>query len=99
CFDGVEGEALQRLLVRAHDAVIGVVEADLEVQPADPGAAVECAGVLRPVQGAADLGGYLEFVARAGAQETTQAVLGQPATIPRGGVVVADTGIPGSIER
>ena len=33
--DGVDGEPLQRLRVGAHDAVVGVVEIDLEVQSAE----------------------------------------------------------------
>ena len=97
--DRIERQPLQRLLVGAHDAVIGVVEMHLEIEAADPGGAVEAGGILGPVERAADLGGDPELVARPGAEKAAEPVLGEAAAVPGGGVVVADAGVPGGLER
>ena len=47
----------------------------------------------------ADLGGDLELVARLGAQESAETMLAQATSIPGRGVVVADAGVPGGVER
>ena len=94
----VQRQPLQRLLARAHDAIVGIVETHLEIQPASPGRAVKMARVRRAVEGAPDLGRDDELVARQSAQEAAQPVLGEAPPVPGGGVVEADSAVPGGLQ-
>ena len=96
--DRVEREPLQRLFVGAHDAVIGVVEMNLEIQAAGPGIAAECLEIFRPVKRAPDLGGDLKFGSRLGTQEAAQPMLREASPVPRRSVEIAHAGLPGGLE-
>ena len=98
--DPRHAEALQAVLIGAHDAVIAVVEAVLERQPARP--AMPRSGVRRVdrrLEDAADLGREEHLVARLAVEEAADAVLALAAAVPRRRVVVADAAVPGRRER
>src|SRR5260221_5005306 len=82
-------EALQAVLDRAQDAVIGIIEFRREGQDA----AIEPAigGGIRPQQ-TADLGGEHELVTLVMTQHGADAVLAQPVAIERRGIEEPDTG-------
>ena len=100
--DPRHAEALQAVLVGAHDAVIAVVAAVLELQPARPaGDAVDRgrARIDRRPEDAADLGREQELVPRLAIEEAADPVLALAAAVPGRRVVVADAAVPGRGER
>ena len=93
--DPRHAEALEAVLIGAHDAVIGVVPFDIEGEAAGPHAVVEGFGVGRRLEDAADLGREHHLFSGAMVERPANPVLALPAAVPRRGVVVADAGVPG----
>ena len=91
-------KALQAVLDRAHDPVIGVVVDQAERQAALELAMVESGRIARLEQ-APDLGREHEFGALLVAQRFAETVLGQAETIVRGGVEIADAGVVAGLDR
>ncbi len=94
-------QTLHAVLVRAHYPVVGVVEADLEVERLAPGPPV----LSRPLrvgpraQEPANFGRKDVVGARLGPQKSARAVLAETKAVPGGGVEVAYAGLPGGVER
>ena len=97
--DGGQTQALEAVLPRAHDAVVGVVVAELEGQSAGPDAAVEALQVAGGLEDAAHLGGQHVPRPLLPPQEVAHAVLGEAVPVVRGGVVEAHAALPGRGQR
>ena len=97
--EAVDAEPLQRILDRAHDAVIAVVE-DLAARRRieefpDPRALFR----LAEAEPAADLGREHVGIALLAAQEMVDARLGEAEAVKGRGVEIADASIPGGVQR
>ena len=97
--DRAEAEALQAVLVGAHDAVVAVVEVQRERQRVAPVLLVEQVGPGGGAQHAAHLGRHLELFAGAPAQEFAEAMFAFAVAVEWRGVVVADAGVPGALHH
>jgi len=97
--DAVHAEALQAVLVGAHDAIVAVVEDMVEMQPARPESGVEALGMTRGLEDAPDLGRQDELAARLAVEKAADAMLALAAAVPGRRVVVADAGVPGGLQR
>ena len=91
-------KALQAVLDRAHDAVVGVVVDQAERQAALELAMVERRRIARLEQ-APDLGREHELVALLVAQRLAETVLGQAEAVVRRGVEIADAGVVAGLDR
>ncbi len=87
--DAVEAEALQALLVRTHDAVVGIVVDETHLRRLHEEQAVHLFLRARKEQ-APDLGPDREIPAPAFREEPADAHLGEPEAVQRRGVEVAD---------
>ena len=96
--NGVEAQPLQAVFPRAHDAVVSVVEAEIEGQAADPEALLERIEVTGGREHPADFGREHEVLALLLAEKVSEAVLAFAIAVERGGVVVADAGVPGRLQ-
>lgn len=97
--DAGKSEPLEAVLVGAGNAGGGVVEPDLERQPADPRAGVEGIGIGGSGEDAADLGRDGEAAPRLATQEVAHAVLAETPPVPRRGVEIGDAPLVRSGER
>ena len=97
--DAVHAETLHAVLVGPHDRVVAVVEDMIELQAARPEALIEPLRIAWRLEHAADLGRQHELGARLAVEEAAEAVLGLAAPVPGCCVVVADTLVPGRLQR
>ena len=96
--NGVEAQPLQAVFPRAHDAIVPVVEAEVKGQAADPEALLERMEIAGGGEHPADLGREHEVAALLLAEKVAEAVFAFAIAVKRGGVVVADAGVPSRLQ-
>ncbi len=96
--DALQAEPLQAVLERAHDAAVAVVVVRAERQRGGPAVVHRLHGGIGAHQ-PADLGADDEGIAGLLAQEGAHAVLAQRVPVERGGVEIAQAGIPCRLQR
>ena len=97
--DAVHAETLQRILERAHQPIITVVELMIEMQAAGPEAGLEMVGIVRRLEHAPNLGRQHELAPGTVVEKAAGAMLALAAAIPRRRVEVADARRPGCLKR
>src|SRR5438552_8134464 len=94
-----KSEPLQAVLIGAQNAIIRVVEQDLEPPAAMPGAPIEGSHVGWGPQDAADFRRDDKFAARFLAQQSADAQLAHAPAVPWRRIVITQPRIPGCIKR
>ena len=94
----LDRHALERVLERAHRAVIGIVKLDGKGRRIDPGREIDAVARCR-VQQAPDLGGDDIVLARLPAQSLPEAQFGKPMTVERRRIEIADARRPGPLDH